>query len=305
MKWYRVDAFVDADVEDLVSLEMVSLGAAGTAIRDPNEAESFLRALPYRDDAEGESIRNYHAGHRVIGYFSTSEDMGLILGRLRDITGQNPELTIVDDSVWKDAWKEHFKPFHITRNTRILPSWSVEAASPGDQDLIMDPGMAFGTGTHETTRLCARLLEQHLRRGDAVIDVGTGTGILSLIASKAGAGRVIAVDIDTVAVKIAQENVVSNHAGNVEVSRGELSDVWIDFKADIILANLVADVILGLIPQFREHLKEGGMVICSGILRERTNEIVEAFQLFGFAVGDIPEENGWIAIQARAKVFFP
>ncbi|MFO7637479.1 MAG: 50S ribosomal protein L11 methyltransferase [Clostridia bacterium] len=300
MKWHEVRMQCAVEDVDRISLAMIEKGATGTLIHDPEEVRRLLDGLAAGELADREEILEAHPSCMVTGYYSTDEDIPRLLDALEQETGNTALFREVDDGDWKDRWKEYFKPFHITDTFRILPSWSPEARNPGKNDILMDPGMAFGTGTHETTRLCAIMLEETVRKQDRVIDVGCGTAILAIIAVKAGAREAVAVDIDTAAVKAARENVAVNVRGKVSVVKGELKDITPDCQADILCANIVADVILDLAGSFGKYLKKGGKVICSGIIDGRKQEVLDAFGKNGLTVTEVRSLNGWTAIKAHA-----
>jgi ribosomal protein L11 methyltransferase len=193
-----------------------------------------------------------------------------------------PTTTVIRDEDWATSWKAHFKPARIGRQLVIKPSWEEYPAAAGDVVLELDPGMAFGTGTHATTRLCLEALEElfagaSLPDRPAVLDVGCGSGVLSIAAAKLGAGRVVAVDIDPVAVQVTEENAGLNHvAAAIEASTTPLADLGGSFG--IVLANILAEELVRLADELTGRLAPGGFLILSGILRER-----EAYVRAGFA----------------------
>ncbi len=209
---------------------------------------------------------------------------------------------VVDDADWKDKWKENFKPTKVTEKLVVKPTWEEYEAADGEIILHLDPGMAFGTGTHETTSLCMKLLEKYL--GDEpqtkkVLDVGCGSGILAISAALLGCKDVLAVDIDDDAVQVAEENTALNGVSEkIKVAHGDLTK-GIDFKAHIIVANLMADLVIMLSESAREHLEDGGVFISSGILIEKKELVAEAVEKAGFEILEIAEDGEWCAIAAR------
>ena len=209
---------------------------------------------------------------------------------------------IVDDADWKDKWKEYFKPVRITDRLVVKPTWEEYEPNDGEKVIQIDPGMAFGTGTHETTSLCLKLMEKYL--GDEpqdkeVLDVGCGSGILSIAAALLGCRSVTGVEIDEDAVRVAEENVELNGIGDrVEILQGDLTEV-IESKADIIVANLMADLVMTLSKSAKEHLKDGGIFISSGILLEKKDIVSDAVKKAGFEIIEIAEDGEWCAIAAR------
>ena len=209
---------------------------------------------------------------------------------------------IVDDADWKDKWKEYFKPVRITDRLVVKPTWEEYEPNDGEKVIQIDPGMAFGTGTHETTSLCLKLMEKYL--GDEpqdkeVLDVGCGSGILSIAAALLGCRSVTGVEIDEDAVRVAEENVELNGIGDrVEILQGDLTE-GIESKADIIVANLMADLVMTLSKSAKEHLKDGGIFISSGILLEKKDIVSDAVKKAGFEIIEIAEDGEWCAIAAR------
>ena len=300
MKWFEIFLKTKREDTDDISLKLISRGANGTIIKDPLEVKDFISSLKSREYADEKRILDDNKECTVIGYFSVDEDIDLLIDRIFELTKIKARFIIVDDSSWKDKWKEYFKPFNITETIRIIPSWSPEAKALKKNDIIMDPGMAFGTGTHETTKLCADLIEKYIKRDDDFIDVGTGTGILSVIASKHGINKGIAIDIDTASIKAARENMVNNNISNVEVIKGELKNISDDFKAHVIAANIIADVIIELSTEFKNHIVNGGKVICSGIINSRKGDVIDSLLSAGFSIVETVELNEWTAIVANA-----
>lgn len=201
----------------------------------------------------------------------------------------------VSEEDWADSWKQYYKPIKTGNKIVIVPVWEKYDAKPGELTVLMDPGMAFGTGTHETTRLCAAMLEKYTKPGDRMLDVGCGSGILAICASKLGAKECFACDIDPVAVRIANENAEINKTPNV---RAEVSDLLkqVPMPAggyDVIAANIVADVIIRMAPDIGAFMGDGCRLIVSGIIVERADETVSALDKAGLKVIDSVRENGW------------
>lgn len=209
---------------------------------------------------------------------------------------------LVDDEDWKDNWKEYFKTVKVTEKIIIKPSWEVfEKENQDDLIIEIDPGMAFGTGTHATTSLCLKLIEKYLNKGDFVLDVGCGSGILSIAASLLGAEKTMGVDIDPIAVAIARENVKLNKLQeSVDIIQGDLTK-GVCFEANLIAANLMADLVIMLTEDVAKHLKVNGIYISSGILIEKQFVVAEKIANCHFEIMEILEQDGWCAIAARYK----
>ena len=216
--------------------------------------------------------------------------------------GIEAEITLegMNEDDWSESWKQYYKPVPLGKVT-IVPAWEEYEAKAGEVIIKMDPGMAFGTGTHETTRLVIRLMQDILVGGERVLDVGTGSGILSICASKLGARSCNAYDIDPVAVKVARENVLQDGCTNITVG---VSDLLYDVdlsggKYDFCVANIVADIIIRMLPDITKYLKAGSPLILSGIIAERADEVRAAALSHGFKVEKEITENDWVGMLVR------
>ncbi|MBP2017354.1 ribosomal protein L11 methyltransferase [Symbiobacterium terraclitae] len=238
--------------------------------------------LPETDDLEQQRLRLEAALDRLRG-------MGL--GAI-----EPARFRWVEDEDWANNWKAYFKPLRLGERLVVIPSWEQHDLQPGDLPLYLDPGMAFGTGTHATTALCLRWLERLVTPGSRVIDVGTGSGILAIAAHRLGAGSVLAVDIDPVAVQVAEENIRRNGAP-VEVRRATLDQVEAE-EADLIVANIIASVIQEILPDVHARLKPGGRFLASGIIAEKRDAVAAAMTEAWLLPVGIREQDGWVAILA-------
>lgn len=203
---------------------------------------------------------------------------------------------------WAEAWKKYYHPIKVGRIV-IVPAWEQYTPVADEITVTMDPGMAFGTGTHETTRLVIAMLEKYLRPGDRMLDVGCGSGILSICASRLGASRCAAYDLDPTAVRVARENIAASGVANITC---DVSDLLCDVdlsggKYDVIAANIVADIILRMTPSVDAYLAEGGVLIASGIICPRRDEVEACFAAHGLEVFDSLTENDWCALAVRRK----
>ena len=204
----------------------------------------------------------------------------------------------VDEEDWATAWKKYYFPTRVGERLVVCPSWEDYAPAPGEVVLTMDPGMAFGTGTHDTTRLCMQLLEKYAAPGVKLLDVGTGSGILAVAALLLGADSAVGVDIDEVAVRVAKENAAANGVGDrAAFLAGDLAD-RVDGRFAVVTANIVADVILRLIPDLGRFLEPGGVFIASGIIDTREADVVSALEGAGYRLADRRESGGWVALAA-------
>ncbi len=203
----------------------------------------------------------------------------------------------MNEDDWSESWKQYYKPIPLGKVT-IVPAWETYEAAPGEVIIKMDPGMAFGTGTHETTRLVMRIMQDIVLGGERVLDVGTGSGILSICASKLGAEWVNAYDIDPVAVKVAKENAEADGCNNITVGVSDLLR-GVEKQAggyDLCVANIVADIIIRMMPDIGSYLRDGAPLILSGIISERKDEVIEAVEKHGFTVQREERENDCVAL---------
>lgn len=206
----------------------------------------------------------------------------------------------MNEEDWAESWKQYYKPVPLGRVT-IVPAWESYEARDGEVVIRMDPGMAFGTGTHETTRLVIRIMQDELKGGEKVLDVGTGSGILSICASKLGASSCNAYDIDPVAVKVARENAIADGCTNVTVGVSDLLR-GVDLtggKYNFCVANIVSDIIIRMMPDVDRCLAEGAPLILSGIIEDRADEVRECVRAHGFKIEREEKENDWVALLCR------
>lgn len=206
----------------------------------------------------------------------------------------------MNEDDWAESWKQYYKPVPLGRIT-VVPAWEKYEAKEGEVIVRMDPGMAFGTGTHETTRLVIRLMQDELKGGERLLDVGTGSGILSICASKLGARSCNAYDIDPVAVKVARDNALADGCDNITVGVSDLLK-GVDIsegKYDFCVANIVADIIIRMLPDIKDYVKSGAPLILSGIIGERADEVRAEVIKNGFTVEKEIKENDWVGMLVR------
>ncbi|MEG2174829.1 MAG: 50S ribosomal protein L11 methyltransferase [Oscillospiraceae bacterium] len=201
----------------------------------------------------------------------------------------------VREEDWATAWKRYYHPVELSDHLAICPTWESFSPKAGQRVIRLDPGMAFGTGTHETTRLCLSMLEMRLRQGMSMLDVGCGSGILAICAKLLGAGRTVGVDIDSVAVRVAQENAILNDCGSIAFCLGDLATGVVG-PFDIICANIVADAILRLACDLPLLMHKDSVCIVSGIIDSRRSEVEKGLAAVGLASIAVEEQNGWAAI---------
>ena len=249
---------------------------------------------------------------KVTGYYEV--DAGLndrvrfVEGEIRRVKGMDlgfdaGKLEILQQTFaeedWAENWKKAFKPLRLGSHMLVKPGWADCEVLPGDRVIEIDPGMAFGTGTHETTGMCVELVEKYVSPGVNAIDVGTGTGILAIAAAHMGARDVLAIDIDRVAVRVAKENVrINGFENTIRCQAGDLLEN-VDEVADVVIANIIADVIIMIAAPVKAHIREGGVFICSGISAERRQDVLDALKAAGYEVLDVCDRGGWCAMAAR------
>ena len=208
------------------------------------------------------------------------------------------ELVGVNEEDWANSWKQYYKPIKIGEKIVICPAWERYSPAEGEIVIRMDPGMAFGTGTHETTRLVIRLLEKYTKEGQRMLDVGTGTGILAICASRLGAEICRAYDIDPTAVRVARENIKDSGLTNVTCDQSDLlKQVSLEGgQYDLVCANIVADIIIRMTPDVGRYMKDDAVLLASGIIAERCDDVVECFERNGFKVVEKLTDNDWCGL---------
>lgn len=229
-----------------------------------------------------------------------AEFRAFLQDRFRDLSiSVSIEAEGISEDDWAENWKKYYKPISLGRVT-VVPAWEKYEAKDGEVVVRMDPGMAFGTGTHETTRLVMRILQDVIKGGERVLDVGTGSGILSICASKLGAGEIFAYDIDPVAVRVAKENAEADGCDNITVGVSDLlAGVDRAKPYGVCVANIVADIILRMLPDIGALLLPGAPLILSGIIAPRKEDVIEAAAAQGFLVEREEQENDWVALLVR------
>ena len=299
--WQELTITVSREAEEAVSNILIDLGSQGVAIDDSadylGEAGPFGEVLPQVKQLNTVAITAYYPEtvnlemirQEVKERLTQLRDFGLEIGETQLTTQQLAE----ED--WADNWKKYFEPARITHDLTIVPSWTDYEAGPSEKVIKLDPGMAFGTGTHPTTKMSLFALEQVLRGGETVLDVGTGSGVLSIASSLLGAKEIFAYDLDDVAVRVAQENIALN-AGteNIHVAAGDLLK-GVDIEADVIVANILADILVNLTDDAYRLLKDEGYLIMSGIISEKWNLVRESAETAGFFLETHMIQGEWNA----------
>lgn len=304
MQWAEITVQVKAEAADVTAEILRTLGADnGVEIYDVvSEKNAAGTALADKTDK------------KVVAYYPWDQHVDQ---RLKDLQEQTVLLEVrtqshliknifcrrIDESGWLDNWKKYFHVQHVGRRLVICPAWEEYTTDEGEVLLKVDPGNAFGSGTHQTTALCLEALEQLVDRDMTVFDVGTGSGILAMAAAKLGASQVRAVDISPVAVKTAAANVTANQLqAVVKVKEGDLLH-GAQGQADLIVANLLADIIINLLPDIPAKLRPQGYFLASGIIEERLQDVVSAAALQNLSVTQLLRKDGWTAVVFKVQAY--
>ena len=276
----------------------------GIYVEDYSDLENVVWNIAHVDLIEQELLERDRTHSLIHVYIKQEKDalecVEFIKARL-DAEGIEYETSIVgvNEEDWANNWKQYYHTQRIGKRIVVTPSWEEYTPTEGEVQMRLDPGMAFGTGTHDTTRLCLELLEEVVTPETRILDVGTGSGILSVGGVLLGAPSALGVDIDPVAVKVANENAEINEVnGKTEFVCGDLTDK-VHGKFEIVTANIVADVIIRLLSTVKNYLLKGGVLIVSGIIDTRADEVENACHEAGFVTEKRLEHGGWVAIKLR------
>lgn len=309
--WVEVKIVTTSEAVEPVSGIFYGMDVKGVAIEDPKDILNREQG-PLTWDFADLNILEYGGKAAVVkGYFSEDDDIeklsAYIEGKMNDLRDMGIDVgegkvvaQVVKEEDWANNWKQYYKPTKIGDNIVIKPIWESYDGRENEIIVELDPGMAFGTGTHETTRMCILALEKYITPDSTVFDIGTGSGILAIAAAKMKAKEVIGVDLDPVAVDSAKENVAFNNLDNIEILEGNLMDV-VKGKADIIVANIIAEVICILVEDVKKFLNKDGYFISSGIIKERRDMVVEKLQATGFEIIEEFTEGEWVCLVAAQK----
>ena len=304
-KWIQIK--VSSKCENLDTLcAVMSMISNGLQIEDYSDIEDRILDGVYGDLID-ESVLNADREHASVSVYvpadKPSEHYTIFIKEKLDALKIEYSLDLfsLNEEDWADSWKQYYKPIEIGNRLVVVPMWEKYDAKENQVIVKMDPGMAFGTGTHETTRLCATLLEKYVTSDTKMLDVGCGSGILAICASKLGAKECYAYDIDPVAVKVAKENVKDNDCNNIECGVSDLLKGVKSGKYDVITANIVADIIIRLLPDIGAFMHEKTTLVISGIIDERCADVYASIKENGFEITEEIHENGWCAISLKTK----
>ncbi|MCT4543611.1 MAG: 50S ribosomal protein L11 methyltransferase [Vallitalea sp.] len=308
MKWTQCEVYIDQEAIEAVSYMLTEQGIQGIEVIDHTLSEKDMKEIII--DYVEEGILDNKKDTYIRFYLSDQEN---VTEKLNDINVRIEELrkyikvglgkievSSIDDEDWANNWKKYYKPFRIDNKIIIKPTWE-NYSDVKDEDVVIeiDPGMAFGSGTHETTSMCVSLINKYLTEDDIVIDVGCGSGILGIAAAKLGAKEVVCIDLDKNAVKASKDNAETNKVNEkVKVLNGDLLKL-IDINGNIVVANIMADIIINLTSEVRKYLVSDGLFISSGIILDKVKDVEDALISSGFEILEIRYMGEWSAIVAK------
>lgn len=318
MEWTEVNIYTTTPAIDLLCSKLEDIGIKGFAIRDAEDFNEFLENKNGQWDYIDDDLMGLSHCETCITVYLPDNNQGKdmllsIRSMLAEVKANDTdnsygrlvaELSSIREEDWANNWKQYFKPIEIGEKLIIKPSWENCSNDDNRKILEIDPASSFGTGQHHTTRLCLELLEKSLNQGDRVLDMGCGSGILSIGAMLLGAENAVAVDIEENASVTAMENALKNNIpkekyttyfGNI-LTDSKLADK-IDSKYDIIVANIVADVLIAMKDYFVRYIKNNGILIVSGIITERMDEVINAISSVGFEMLEVNTKEGWAAVK--------
>lgn len=316
MKWIKISLKTTTQSVDLISALFTEIGLEGIEIEDKiplseeDKQKMFIDILPELEEDDGVAIVNSYVDIETdINELQKKIEEGLEeLKVFTDLGARELTFEERDEKEWIDNWKEYFKPFYATERILIKPSWEELPDNKKEEDIIIeiDPGTAFGTGSHETTKLCMESLETQVKAGDHILDIGCGSGILSIAALKLGAKCCVGTDIDENALKVTLENMERNHITKKEfiaykgnlIDEKELQEKVGEHCYDIVVANILADVIIALSKEVAKHMKPDGIFISSGIINTKKEEVKNALVSNGFEILEVREKKDWVSFTA-------
>ena len=310
MKWCEISIQTSHEAVELIAEIFRDLGASGVVIEDPELVNDYITSgkwdytdIPIAKETEVVVEKAYlPVNGELEGRIQTLQQEIKAL-ESRGVNTAPAVLTTAElqDEDWSDTWKQYFHTEKPGERVVIKPTW--EEYAPQDDEVVieLDPGAAFGTGTHATTSMCIRQLEKLVKPGMTVFDVGTGSGILSIISDKLGATNIQAVDYDDSVLKIVGENLEQNNVQDIiSVAQSDLMQN-VHGKAELVIANIIADIIIRLFDQLDEHLEQGGTLLTSGIIEDRIEDVLAAAEKHGYGVVERLENKGWACITFKRK----
>lgn len=308
-QWNEIKIIIPVGAIEPVSSILYGMNVKGLSIEDPNDVTS-RKSGPLTWDFVDMNIFSEGPDKAVIkAYFPDTDNIlknvETIKEKIEELKSYGLEMDPykieykeVHEDDWANSWKKYYKPTKIGEHVVIKPMWEEYEKSDDEVIVEMDPGMAFGTGTHETTKMCIEAIQEYMKKGDTVFDIGTGSGILGITSAKLGAKNVIAGDLDPVAVDAARLNAKLNNLTNMEVKLGDMATVT-EGKADVVIANIIADVIVIILNDINDILKVGGYFIGSGIINHMQDKVLDKIKEMGLELVEIKNDSDWRAIIAK------
>ena len=309
--WIEVRVITKSEALEPISGIFYGLDCKGVAIEDPEDILGREQGPLTWDFADINVLEHKGKFAVVKGYFSEEDNIDEIIAYINekveeikalgiDVGEGKVEFEKMYEEDWANNWKKYYKPSKVGEKIVVKPIWEEYEAKDEELVVELDPGMAFGTGEHETTRMCIQALEKYVQKDSSVFDVGCGSGILAIAAAKLGAKLAVGVDLDPVAVESAKENVGFNNIDNIEILHGNLIEV-IDGKADIVVANIIAEIICILTEDVSRVIKPNGYFITSGIIHDRVEMVTNKLEECGFEVVKVNKDGEWNCIIAKLK----
>jgi len=300
MKWIEVKLSVDGEAAEAITEVLQRYGHQGISM----EQEGIMPEAWDEDNvppAERLTIRAYLPNDDQAPEAKVQLENALkLMGMMYPMP--TPEYTLIDDEDWAEAWKKHYHPIRLGRHILVRPIWAEVDLQPGDIEISLDPGMAFGTGTHPTTQLCLQTLEDLVKPGDHVLDLGSGSGILSIAAAKLGAAEVLGLDIDRIAVTSSQENIDRNStADKITIQQGSLETVIHSSRRfDMVVVNILARIIIQMCDEgLGQTVRPGGIAMFSGIIDNQADEVEAALRKTGLEPYARRRKGDWVVVEAR------
>lgn len=305
MKWIEISVLTEGICVEAIAGIFQRLGSGGVSIEDPQAARKYINQESWNKESVSPDFLT-HEFVVVKAYFPEERkvleelDSGLEMVKENFNVDCKVFIDEVRDEDWENSWKKYYHTFKIGERLVIKPSWEEYQAKDGEVIIDIDPGMAFGTGIHASTRFCMKFVDQYVQGGENIVDAGCGSGILSIAAAKLGAARVFAMDVDELAVKIARENISLNHLETIIAAQaGDIIEEIRLQRPDMILANITAEVVNLLIPEAAKVMAPGSYLFGSGIVDSRWPGVKQQLETHGFVIEQMLTDVDWVGVAAR------
>jgi len=305
MEWKEYSVLTDGICVEAIAGILHSMGSGGVVIEDPQAARKYVNRDGWKPELVSPDFLN-HEFVVVKAYFLADkqimDELDESIKLVENTFGVKCKVFMdeIKSEDWEETWKKYYHTFKIGESLIIKPSW--EEYVPVEHEVVVniDPGMAFGTGIHASTRFCLRFVDQYVKGGERIVDAGCGSGILSIAAAKLGATQIFAMDVDDLAIRIARENVTLNKLDDViQVEEGDIVEAIQGREVDMVLANITADVVITLIPEAAKVIRSGGYLFGSGIVDSRWPGVKKQLEVHGFEIEQVLQDVDWIGVAAR------